>query len=374
MDAPGLWTLSATTIPGLEPVAVQEIREITGREAWSPRTGRVALRGREEDVFSLNYCARSLHRVVLQLGEYTVHGLEDVYDAVESLGLADLLATTQSFAVRAERHGAHGFGSMDAERMAGQAVIDAFLRRGRPRPPVDLNRPDVLVTLEIRGERVRVGIDTTGARSLHRRGYGALSHPAPLKSSLAYGLVRLSGWRPEELLLDPMCGSGTVCIEASLWANRVPHWFRQDLAFHRLGFLNQDRFREMQRRVDAAVTEKPLRIRGADISAKHALRAEENARRAGAVVEVMRADATRTPLIGDRIVTNPPYGRRMGRRSRVEALYTSFLDRLFRHAWKRTVILTARPELFPVPTDTKRIHVRFGNLSAAVLILEGSSP
>ena len=365
------WILRATTTPGLESVAAREIREITGRTATAPTRGRLELRGGREEIFLLNYRSRSLHRIVLVLEECAFYGLEDLYAVVRNMPFPDLLDGSQSFAVRASRHGDHTFTSMDAERTAGRAVLDAFFERGRGRPSVRLDDPDVLVLLEIHGDRLAVGLDTTGARSLHRRDYGAMSHPAPLKSSLAYALVRLSAWSPEECLLDPMCGSGTICIEASLWANRVPNWFRKDLAFRRLGFLDQARLREMQREVDEAVRQEPLDIRGSDISGKHVLRAAENARRAGAAVRVSRCDAARACLDSDRIVTNPPFGRRMGGGSRVETLYRTFLDRLVEHRWKRAVILTGRPDLFPVLEGSTRLDIRFGNLSAAVLILEG---
>jgi 23S rRNA G2445 N2-methylase RlmL len=367
----GPWTLGATTTPGLEPVAAQEIGEITGRAARASTRGRLELRGGEEDIFLLNYRARSLHRIALVLGDCAFEDPTQIYEAVRGIPFPDLLQVTQSFAVRADRHGEHPFTSMDAERTAGQAVIDAFVEKGLGRPAVRLDDPDVLILLEIRGDRLRVGLDTTGPRSLHRRDYGAMSHPAPLKASLAYGLIRLSGWHPEESLLDPMCGSGTICIEAAHWAHRVPNWFRKDLAFRRLGFLDQGRLREMQQEVDDAVRRDPLDIRGSDISGKHVLRARENARRAGAAFRVSREDATRACLDSDRIVTNPPFGRRMGGGSRVASLYRSFLDRLLEHRWKRTVILTGRPDLFPAPSGSTRVDVRFGNLSAAALILEG---
>jgi 23S rRNA G2445 N2-methylase RlmL len=367
-----LWNLSATTIPGLESVAAREVREITGRASAAPARGRLELRGGEDEIFLLNYRSRSLHRIVLVLEECAFQGLDGLYDVVRHVPFPDILGGGRSFAVRANRHGDHPFTSMDAERTAGRAVIDAFVGTGRRRPPVRLDDPDVLVLLGIRGERLRVGLDTTGARSLHRRDYGAMSHPAPLKPSLAYGLVRLSGWNPEESLLDPMCGSGTICIEAALWANRVPHWFRKDPAYRRLGFLDQARLREMQKEVDEAVFREPLDIRGSDISGKHVLRAAENVRRAGAAVRVSRCDVVRACLDSDRIVTNPPFGRRMGGGRRVEGLYRAFLERLLEHRWRRAVILTGRPDLFPAPEDsTTRIDVRFGNLSAAVLILDG---
>jgi tRNA (guanine6-N2)-methyltransferase len=367
-----LWTLSATTTPGLESIASREVREVTGRTATAPVRGRLELQGGGDEIFLLNYRSRSLHRIVLVLEECAFQGLEDLYSVVRGMSFPDILGGGQSFAVRASRHGDHAFTSMDAERTAGRAVIDAFVEKGWGRPPVRLDDPDVLVMLEIHEDRLRVGLDTTGARSLHRRDYGAMSHPAPLKSSLAYGLIRLSGWSSEECLLDPMCGSGTICIEAALWANRVPNWFRKDLAFRRLGFLDQARLRGMQREVDEAVRREPLDIRGSDISGKHVLRAAENARRAGAAVRVSRRDVAKVCLDSDCIVTNPPFGRRLGGGSRVETLYRTFLDRLLQHRWKRAVILTGRPDLFPVPEGSTRVDIRFGNLSAAVLILENA--
>ncbi|MFP4037771.1 MAG: tRNA (guanine(6)-N2)-methyltransferase, partial [Desulfobacteraceae bacterium] len=327
--------LRATTTPGLEDVAVEEIGEITGQRAWIQGRGRVEFKGRQREIFLLNYLSRSIHRVFLVMAEFTLDRLEDVYDAIRELGPQRLIDLRQSFAVRAERHGTHPFRSMDVERAAGQAVVDSFMDRIGSRPSVNLEEPDVTIWVEVRDRCCKVGVDTTGRRSLHRRGYRVAEHPAPLKPSLAYSLVRLSGWSQGELLIDPMCGSGTICIEAALWACGAPHRLREDLAVFRLTFLDQERFREMKAEIDYSADSKAYRIFGADIRRSHIASASENARAAGVHPCFCQGDATRMDLGGDRIVTNPPYGLRMGSRRRVKRLYEGFVENLYRHSWKR---------------------------------------
>jgi 23S rRNA G2445 N2-methylase RlmL len=249
-------------------------------------------------------------------------------------------------------------------------VIDSFQDRGRLRPPVRLDDPEVSVYVEVHDGGFWVGLDTTGPRSLHQRDYRICDHPAPLRSTLAYGMVRLSGWSPEESFMDPMCGSGTICIEAGHWANRVPNWFRSDLAYARLPFLDQARLARMKREADGTVVAAGRSIHGCDVSAGHVLRAEENARHAGVPCHLFSGDALRVSLDCDRIVTNPPFGFRMGSRKRVEALYRAFMDRLDRHDWKSAVILTGRPDLLPVPAEATRVQVRIGNLPASIWVVK----
>ncbi len=366
--------LRATTTPGLEDVALQEIREITGREAWTAGLGRVEMRGGQEDIFLLNYVSRSLHRVFLIMARFSLERLEDVYHAVRDVEPPRFMSQEQSFAVRADRHGRHPFRSMDVERVAGQAVVDSFMDRTGSGPPVNLDDPEVTISMEVRDKGSWVGLDTTGDRSLHRRGYRVTEHPAPLKPSLAYGLVRLSGWSPGESLLDPMCGSGTICIEAALWAGGVPHRLREDFAFLRLPFLDQERFRRMRSEADLAAGGTARRIFGSDIRRSHVVRAERNARAAAVHASFFHADATRVDLSRDRIITNPPYGLRMGSRRRVERLYGAFLENLERHRWKRVVVLTGRPDLMPREECWRRIDLHYGRLPASVLIKDAAGP
>lgn len=360
----------ATTIPGLEEIARREIEEITSSRASRHHRGRVRFSGEETDIFRLNYCARSLHRILVLMAEGNFQTLRDLYRKTYSIDVSPFIESHQSFAVRAERYGTHSFNSMDVERAIGQAVIDAYERRTRKRLHVDLESPTVLFRCEVRKERFWIGLDTTGLYSLHRRSYRvSAGHPAPLKPSIAYGLVRLSEWNSDESLIDPMCGSGTLCIEASMWANRLPPGSGRSFAFWDLSWVDTRRFEELKETIDSGRLNRNLEVSGCDISGKHIENAAKNARRAGVNPCFFEGSALEIALDADRIVTNPPYGLRVGSLRKVRKLYEGFLSNLFRYRWKRVVILTARPGLLADAPVKRRLHIAYGNLPTTVLIL-----
>lgn len=359
----------ATTIPGLEEIAVKEISEITGESIRVDHRGLAKFQSSEDAIFLLNYRAKSLHRIILLLLEANFSTLRDIYRKGLEIDFFGLFRRGQKFAVRAERRGEHAFTSMEVERVLGQAVLDSFAK-GQAKPVVNLENPEIIVRAEVRNQSLWIGLDTTGEDSLHKRGYRPYEHAAPLKPTIAYCLVRLSGWKEDESFVDPMCGSGTICIEAALWGNRVPNWFRNDYAFWNFSFLDKEKFLAMKQRVDAVVEARKLRIQGCDISRKHVSGGLRNAGHAGVEVEFFQGDATRIPLNYDRIVINPPYGLRVGSRTKVKRLYEDFVSNLYRYGWKRTVILTGSPDLFPEVELMRRLDIRYGNLQASVLIMQ----
>jgi tRNA (guanine6-N2)-methyltransferase len=362
--------LLLTTERGIETVASQEVYELIRRRARVAGEGRLRVSAREEDILTLNYRSNSLHRVVLLLYEGEVRSLEEIYAAVRRISFEDYLSPEQSFAVRASRMGEHGFTSLDIARVAGQAVIDSYAEALGVRLRVNLESPDVVVRVELRDSTCYVGIDTTG-ESLHRRGYRIYQHPAPLKPSISYALVRIAGWSEMESLLDPFCGSGTICIEAARYAMRMPNLLRREsFLFWKLGFLPLEEFKELMRRIDSQVRRVKLAVRGCDISPKHVAGARQNAERARVEVGFFTCDATRISLECDKLVTNLPYGLRIGSRRRVRRLYREFERNLFSGSWRRAVIMTATPEFFRTEPE-KRMDIVYGRLPTAILVFEG---
>jgi len=359
----------ATTTLGLEAIAIREIQELIGRTAAVAHRGLVRCSVDEADIFTLNYCAKSLHRVLLLCTECTVSTLEELYQQTRAIDFARLIHPAQSFAVRPKRVGTHDFTSEDIGRVVGQAVIDSYEADQKVRLKVNLDQPHVIIRAEVRNDQFWVSLDTTGDDSLHKRGYRTYQHTAPLKPSIAYSLVRLSGWEAAETLLDPMCGSGTICIEAGLWANGVPNWFRQNYALWNLHFMDRRHFLDLKRAIDARVLRKRRAIRGCDLVERHVQGAQENADAAGLELEFFTGDATSIPLNADRIITNPPYGLRVARRGSIPELYHAFLANLDQHEWKRTVILTGQPDLIPEDRVAERVDIMYGDLPASILIL-----
>jgi len=359
-----------TTERGIEGVAAQEVYELIRRRAKLAGEGRLRVQGRAEHILTLNYCSNSLHRVVLLLAKGEVSSLEEIYTLVRRIPFEEYISPEQSFAVRASRFGEHKFTSMDIARVAGQAVIDAYRAALGVRLKVNLDSPDVVVRVELRHSLCFVGIDTTG-ESLHRRGYRVYQHPAPLKPSISYALVRIAEWNSKESLLDPFCGSGTICIEAARYAMRMPNLLRKDnFLFWKLNFLPHEEFRKMMARAETRVRKVELSVQGCDISSKHVAGARQNAERAGVEVSFFTCDATKISLDYDRIVTNLPYGLRIGSRRKIAKLYRKFERNLFSSdAWRRAVILTAAPELFEAE-PARRMDIMYGNLPTAILIYE----
>jgi tRNA (guanine6-N2)-methyltransferase len=359
-----------TTERGIEYIASKEIRELTGANAKVKGEGRLEMHGRPEDILTLNYCSNSLHRVIILLLKTIFEDLKEIYISIKSISFSEYIADDQKFAVRASRTGKHSFTSVDLARVAGQAVIDAYKEEKGRRLKVDLDSPDVVIIVEARGNELLVGIDTTG-ESLHRRGYRVYQHPASLKSTIAYSLVRIAEWDTKESLFDPFCGSGTICIEAARYACKIPNLFRKNtFLFWGLRFLPHEDYKHIASKVEEEIRKQELSISGCDISPKHIEGAKKNAERIGVDLDFFTCDATKVKLSYDNIITNPPFGLRIGSKRKIIRLYNKFEQNLFRDKlWKRAVVLTARPELFDVEPK-KKFNILYGNLSASILVFE----
>jgi len=335
----------ATTNRGLEDVAAHEVEELIHVK---PRVGvgRVSFQTGLGEAIKLILAARTIHRVVLVLLEEKVATLNDVYRAAASIEYADLIARSQSFAVRAERIGVHDFTSLDVAAKVGQAVIDSYRQGCGHRLRVDLKNPDVIIRCIIKGEELTLGIDLTGA-SLHMRNYRVYNHPAALRTTIAASMVKLAGWDFTSPLLDPMCGGGTIVIEAALMARRVPPgMYRRDLAYRRLAFINQGLEVEVAEELVKEVSQQTYPIHGLDCSARHVEGAKLNAASAG-VADTVRLEVGDVFRLAERlgyrpstVVTNPPYGLRSGPSlKRIAKFYEGVLRSLRKAASGAKVVL-----------------------------------
>ena len=297
--------LLLTTCPGLEDIALEEVRRLLTVVEAKIRPlgvqGRLIVKcGESEDYASslLNMKSRLIHRVSILLSVNKISrkicGLDDIYRCTLKSGIEEYIGPHVSFAVRAERLGSHEYTSMDIAWVAGKAIKDLYSRVG-PSPPVNLDYPAVIVRVDVIGETCFISICTTGDQSLHRRGYRVYDHPAALKPTIAYAMAMMSQVSENSVVVDPMCGGGTIPIECCF-----------------LGF--------------------QCKIYGMDISPKHVQGAKLNALAAGVhdkisfrVGNARRIDEELNIDI-DRIISNLPYGIRAGRRSIIKPLYRDFLS------------------------------------------------
>ncbi len=357
----------ATCTPGLEDVSIEELADF-GLKGKRIGRGIISTNAKMSDVFRLNYCSKSLHKIILMLSSGEFSKLFELCKAAYEIAYSEFIRSEQSFAVRVSRAGKHGFTSIDAEREIGQAVIDSYKKEKGRRLKVDLDEPDVLIRCYIRENKFWLGIDTTG-ESLHKRGYRIYEHPAPLRTSIAHCLVRLVQWQPEESLYDPFCGSGTIPIEAALYANKIPnHWRWKSFRLWKLAFVDTEEFMEEKERIDAKVKSLKLKLYGSDLFRKHIEGAKRNASNAGVSINFFQQDIKDAVFERDVIVTNPPYGKRIGHAGK--ALYANKMleKKLAEGSWKRAAVITA--EKRNLESYSEKRQIMYGDLPAWIFLYE----
>lgn len=318
----------ATTVFGLEDVAAEEVSELTGRQVVRD-VAKIIFSGSVMDAALVNYASRCCNRVFVMLVRREVGGLEEIEEAAREVDYSEFIDEDQSFAVRSERHGSHPFTSMDVSAAVGRGVIESYRRSRGVRLRVDLDSPDVELFALLRGSEFMLGLNTTG-RSLHNRYYRVFHHRAGLSAIIAASMLRLSRWSPSESLLDPFCGSGTIPIEAGLMGLRIaPGLMVRDMAMHRLKIFSSEELGLLREKLKESVERwRELRILGSDASPRYIEGASRNVEAAGleGVVRLLMGDVRKIDewlrMHVDKVVTNPPFGVRMGLR-RAEEFYTS---------------------------------------------------
>lgn len=326
----------ATTFTGLEDVAASEVESLLGRRAELD-VSKVVVECDKRELVRLVLASRGINKVFLELVDATVSGLREVGDIVRSLDLRGVVSQDQSFAVRAERVGTHDFTSMDVAAEVGAAVIQSYLEATGVRLRVDLNDPDVELFALLRDDRFTLGVNLVG-RSLQRRFYRASGHRTALPATLAYLMVRFSGWTPERALIDPFCGTATIPIEAALAGLDVcPTVYRdpRDLALTRLRLFEEELVESVRSElIGSERRERELRVIGSDVSPRALEAAKRNVEAAGLSGKVLleMLDAQRFelwPKLGELgadalVVTDPPFGIRSGPSDPYEFYVRSF--------------------------------------------------
>ncbi len=306
----------ATVVPGLEEVSAAELKNFGAKILEIRKNkGRIVFEGGKDLWKKLNFFSRSLERIVMLFDTKTLNcfDLKTIYKYVYSIEWENLLDSEKTFAVRTTRFGKHPITSMEIAGISGQAIIDRYLKEKNKRLKVNLNNPDVIVRVDLIEDQLFIGIDTTGSEGLQKRGYRVYNHPAHLNSCIAYSLVKLSSYNKNKNLIDPMCGSGTIPIEAALYIRKIP-----------VGKFNPNKyfgFRWKEHYLNI------LEIYGIEKFKKHYLGAIKNAESADVLknINFINSDCLeyfkKTSNNFDCIVFNPPYGIRIGKKDVVRKFY-----------------------------------------------------
>jgi putative N6-adenine-specific DNA methylase len=321
----------AQTQRGLESVALEELEELGAQQCKESFCG-VYFKAVPGILYRINYCARTVSRVLAPLVSFDSPSDDVLYKKALVFSWPGLFSIDKTFAVKANVSNSRITHSRYAALRLKDAVADHFRRTHGRRPNVDAAKPDILLNLNIRENRAVISLDTSG-ESLHRRGYRVAPVTAPLQETLAAAIIRLSGWKGETPLLDPMCGSGTLLAEALMSYSRIPPGFKRKR--DRFGFIHLPDFKEdvwhkIKNEVDREIRPCPGElIKGSDIDASAVKAARKNLNQipGGTCVAIHTYDFRHLDKIENHtIVTNPPYGVRMGERRELFTLYRQLGD------------------------------------------------
>jgi putative N6-adenine-specific DNA methylase len=340
-------SLFAVTAPGLESLTGRELEQL-GLPPSDTEPGGVAFQGSLIDVARANLWLRTATRVLVRLGSFHSRALGELERKSAELPWRDWLAPGVPLAVRVTCRKSRLFHQRAvAERILAASGAPGATVAGAA--PDDEECPGQLVVVRVFRDECTVSLDSSGAL-LHRRGYRLQTGKAPLRETLAAGLLIASGWQPDEPLIDPFCGSGTIPIEAALLARRLAPGGRRDFAFQRWPRWDAALWRGLlQQANEIALARAPAPIIGADRDAGAIAAARANADRAGVAEDVefhhAALSALAPPAGPGHLVTNPPYGVRVGEAGALRDLYAR-LGQVARQrlaGWRLALLLPAAP-------------------------------
>ena len=338
----------AKTFQGLEEVLAAEL---TALGADNIQMGRrmVSFTGDKEMLYRTNFCLRTALRILKPIKHFTATDADAVYEAVKDIRWEDYLDPAKTFAVDATVFSEEFRHSKFVSYRVKDAIADYFREKTGKRPSVSITKPDVLLNIHIAQTDCTLSLDSSG-ESLHRRGYRQEAVEAPLNEVLAAGMILLTGWQGECDLIDPMCGSGTIPIEAALIARNIaPGVFRQGYAFENWPDFDADLLERIYND-DSQEREFEHKIYGYDNSLKANAIAQRNVKAAGVgrdiVLKVQPFQQFEQPQEKTLIITNPPYGERISSTDLL-GLYQMIGERL-KHAFTGNTawILSYRDECF----------------------------
>ncbi len=339
----------ATCPRGLESLLAEEL---AGFGATDVRAvpGGVAFRGEMTACYRANLGSRIATRILWQTGRAPYRNEQDVYDAAFALPWPEWFGEKQSIRVDVNAIRSPLKSLEFATLRIKDAVCDRFREARGSRPDVDTRAPDVRIHAFLDAREATFYLDTSG-EPLFKRGYRTDSAEAPLKENLAAGIIGLTGWDRSEPLVDPMCGAGTLVIEAALMALGIPPGHARSFGFERLRTFDARRWREVRGQAIAGKREPArLQIYGRDRFGDELKKARRNVEAAGLAdaIELKQADVLETgaPAPGGVLVANPPYGVRLGEQAGLAEFYPKLGDALKRHyAGWRCFLFSGDPQL-----------------------------
>lgn len=322
----------AKTLQGLEDVLATELQQIGATDIVKERRG-VSFSGTNETLYKANLHCRTAIRILKPIKKFKAKNPEEIYDEVRKMDWDKFMDVKSTFLIDSVVYSETFTHSKFVTYKVKDAIVDYFNEKCQNRPSISLTNPDLYINIHISHNDCSISLDSSG-ESLHKRGYRSVQTEAPISEVLAAGLIMLSGWHGQCDFLDPMCGSGTLLIEAAMIALNIPPGvFRKEFAFEKWKDFDSELFDKIY---NDDSCEKPFvhKIYGSDISQQAIKIAEQNIKNAGFSKYISLQKASfidlEAPTEKTIIITNPPYGERMGGRDVID-FYGEIGERLKHH-------------------------------------------
>jgi len=327
----------ATTTKGLEDVLAAELTALGTRDIV-PANGGVNFSGSFRDGYRACLWLRTANRVLQPLASFPCPSQEALYEGVYALNWEELMTPEMTLAVAAKIRDSEITHSHFAALKTKDAIVDKIRDHCGQRPNVDAKDPDLRINLHLARNHCTISLDLAGS-SLHKRGYRRDPTIAPLKETLAAGLVALTGWDQETHFVDPMCGSGSLALEAAqLASNHAPGLLSPDFGFQRWPDFDAKLWKELLEEAEEAKRELPANlVFGSDRDKRAVELARRNADSSGIGARIRWSyndfAKLEPPAAHGTLVCNPPYGERIGEEADLEAFYRKIGD-TFKQNWK----------------------------------------
>ena len=304
----------AKTMAGLEEVLAEELTSLGADDLQIGRR-MVSFTGDQMLMYKANLHCRTALRILKPIQTFKAKNADEVYAEINKFDWSKFLTENTTFAIDAVVFSSIFTHSKFVAYRVKDGIVDYFTRKVGKRPSVSITNPDLLINVHISETQCTISLDSSG-ESLHKRGYRTEETEAPLNEVLAAGMILQTGWRGESDFVDPMCGSGTLLIEAAMIAMNIPPGiYRSGFAFEKWNDFNQDMFDTLYND-DSGEREFKHRIYGSDIQARAIAMATQNAKNAGVAKYIdfqtmpFQKYAS-APSESGILITNPPYGERI---------------------------------------------------------------
>lgn len=304
----------AKTQFGLEEVLADELR-ILGAEKVEAHNRAVSFEGDLRLMYKANLYLRTALKVLIPIAKFKATNERDLYEEIRRMQWDQYLDVDGTLAIHSSVKSDFFNHSQYISQKTKDAIVDGFRDKYGRRPSVDLSHPDLSIDIHIFKDDVTVSLDSS-AESLHRRGYRGENTLAPINEVTAAGMILLTGWDGKGNFVDPMCGSGTLLIEAALYAKNVPaNWLRKQFGFERWKNFDAKIWQEVKDDAKAGIRECEARFFGSDKTFKAIDIARGNVERAGLDEDIRlsnkRFEEVVPPAGGGILIMNPPYGERL---------------------------------------------------------------